>query len=249
MHTQLSVIIPVYNSQDSIGIVVEKLLMEYADLYRMEIIMVNDGSVDRSKEVCTLLANQHFNVTLLDLERNYGQQTAIFKGLALAQGDYIALMDDDMQNPPEELVKLVNKIAEGFDVVIGQRVAYKQSSFRKLISYLNTLTFNYLSHSGKKMYFSNFIIMQKSIVKEILKRSSSNPNVYGSILQMTDNIAHTPTLHRKRQHGRSNYTLWKLLRHWFNSLPYFTTKATRFSLFLALFLILGMVITFIYLWI
>lgn len=249
MHTELSLVIPVYNSQDSIKIVVESLLKHYATSYAMEIILVNDGSSDRSNEVCTILTSQHSNVTLLDLKKNYGQQAAILKGLTLAQGSYIALMDDDMQNPPEELIKLMNKINEGFDVVIGQRITYNQTIFRRLLSYLNHLMVNWLLHSEKRIYFSNFLVMKKSIAQEILKNTDPNPNIHGLMLQITNNIANTPTEHRIRQSGKSNYTLLKLLKYGFHVLPYLTMGKNRLVLYSSLLLILGGLIICIYLFI
>ncbi|MEC0226698.1 glycosyltransferase [Paenibacillus alba] len=243
MHTELSVVIPVYNSQDSIKFVVESLLEQYATSYEMEIILVNDGSIDQSHEICSILASHHLNVTLLDLKKNYGQQAAILQGLRVAQGDYIALMDDDMQNPPEELIKLMNKIDEGFEVVIGQRVKYNQTIFRRLISYLNNLLVNWLLHSKKRIYFSNFIVMKKPIATEILKNLTPNPNILGLMLQITNNIANTPTEHRIRKDGKSNYTLLKLLKYWFNMLPFVTTRRIRVLVYSALLFILFLVIT------
>ncbi|MFF2911606.1 glycosyltransferase family 2 protein [Paenibacillus sp. NPDC057934] len=241
-HIELSVVIPVYNSQDSISVVVENLLRQYTGSFEMEIILVNDGSVDRSNEICLLLARQNSNVILLDLERNHGQQAAILKGLNIAQGDYIALMDDDMQNPPEELIKLINKIHEGFDVVIGQRITYNQTIFRRFISHLNNLVINWLLRSEKRIYFSNFLIMKKFISAEILKKSVPNANIHGLIFQITKSIVNTPTEHKIRKNGKSNYTLFKLLKYWFNVLPYLTTRLTRVLLYVSLSLIAGGVI-------
>jgi len=208
---------------------------------------VNDGSIDLSNEICSILASQHSNVTLLDLKRNYGQQIAILQGLKLAKGDYIALMDDDMQNPPEELIKLLNKIHEGFDVVIGQRILYNQTIFRRFISFLNHLMVNWLLHTEKKIHFSSFVVMTKPVATEIVKSTASNPNILGLILQITSNIVNTPTEHRIRQGGKSNYTLLKLLKYWFNALPYLTTRTSRTLLYSLLSVILGSVITCIYL--
>ncbi|MBP1994432.1 glycosyltransferase family 2 protein [Paenibacillus eucommiae] len=246
MRTQLSVVIPVYNSQDSIGIVVKSLLEHYAASYKMEVILVNDGSIDRSNEVCSLLAAQYSNIKHLDLMKNCGQQAAILKGLSLAQGDYIALMDDDMQTPPEELIKLIVKMDGGYDVVIAQRVKYNQTSFRKLLSEVNTIIVNWFLISPKKIYFSSFLVMKKSIAEEILKKATSNPNIQGLILQITNNIVNTPTAHRERKTGKSNYTLLKLLKFWFNGLDYVTTRKNRAILFSSFLLILVGAVTCMY---
>ncbi|WP_138496210.1 glycosyltransferase family 2 protein [Paenibacillus pinistramenti] len=236
-YTRLSVVIPVYNSQDSISTVVNQLLIQYKYGYNLEIILVNDGSLDRSAEICSTLELQNPNVTFMDLKRNFGQQVAIFKGLSVAAGDIIALMDDDMQTPPEELIKLLNKMNDGYDVVIGQRNEYNHTLFRRLISKYNAVVVNWLLDRQEAIHFSSFMVMKREIAKEIVSQAGANINIPASIIQITDNITNTSFNHRKRQFGKSNYNFIKLFRVWVQAMFIIIKKAKRSRLLLLLLLL------------
>src|SRR5262245_20682780 len=118
--TGISVIVPVYNSEKSLPLLAERLqpvLAPYAP--RMELLMVNDGSRDGSWQVVQDLAARHRWIRGINLMRNYGQHNALLCGIRSARYEVIVTMDDDLQNPPEEIPKLLNKLAEGYDVVYG----------------------------------------------------------------------------------------------------------------------------------
>ena len=114
----LSIVIPVYNSEQSLPPLMERLsqvLPSLSDTY--EVILVNDGSRDKSWSVISSLAPQYPFVHAINMMRNYGQHNALLCGIRQAQGDIIVTMDDDLQHPPEEISKLLDKLAEGYDVV------------------------------------------------------------------------------------------------------------------------------------
>src|SRR4051794_17000701 len=117
----LSVVVPVYNSQNSLRILASRLqtvLDAHTSAY--EVILVNDGSQDQSWEVIRELASRYSWIRGIDLTRNFGQHNALLCGIRSCRNDIIVTLDDDLQNPPEEIPKLLNRLAEGFDVVYGK---------------------------------------------------------------------------------------------------------------------------------
>ncbi|MFN3381963.1 MAG: glycosyltransferase, partial [Runella zeae] len=114
---RLSIIIPVYNSEQTIGSLVGHVLQTLGN-NDLEIVLVNDGSRDQSERVCIELAQRFSNVKFIALRRNFGEFNAVMCGLNHAEGDYAVMIDDDFQNPPSEILKLVQTAQEGnFDVV------------------------------------------------------------------------------------------------------------------------------------
>ncbi|WP_256759554.1 glycosyltransferase family 2 protein [Cohnella sp. WQ 127256] len=240
-HIELSIVIPVYNSQDSIGIVVTSLLHLYNDLFSLEIILINDGSKDDSRQVCENLRDQYTNVIVIHNETNSGQQLALMTGLRHCRGELVVLMDDDMQNPPSEVIKLINKINEGYDVVMGQRIIYNQSWIRQLASRLNH--FLVFMSTNQRVSFSNFVIMRRAIVTMIIQDQSPKPVIQGILLKSKANMANTLTEHHQRKNGKSNYNLVKLLNHWLEAVPYYMSPTVKYSLLLvSIIVIMGLAV-------
>ncbi|TVX98651.1 glycosyltransferase family 2 protein [Cohnella terricola] len=236
---ELSIVIPVYNSQISIEIVVTSLLRLYNHLFSLEIILVNDGSKDDSRRVCENLGDQYTNVIVLHHETNRGQQLALMTGLKHCRGDLVVLMDDDMQNPPSEVIKLINKINEGYDVVMGQRMINNQSWIRQLASRLNH--FIVFMSTNRRISFSNFVIMRRAIVTMIIQNQSPKPVILGPLLKSKASMANTLTEHHQRKHGKSNYNLMKLLNYWIKAVPYYMSPRVKYSILLmSIILVVGL---------
>ena len=107
----VSIVIPVYNGASTIGRLVDTLQEQLSHLYELDVVLVNDASPrDNSAEVCEALARQHTWITFLDLSRNYGEHNAVMAGLNHCRGDVAVIIDDDFQNPPSEVIKLINEI-------------------------------------------------------------------------------------------------------------------------------------------
>src|SRR5262245_16069202 len=134
----VSIVIPVYNGAHSIGPLVGRLLDVLHD-HELQIVLVNDGSPDNSDEVCRELHAGHPGVvTYVRLAKNFGEHNAVMAGLRHARGDYVVIMDDDFQNPPEEVVRLVEHAARGdYDVVYTYYGRKRHHWFRNLGSRLN----------------------------------------------------------------------------------------------------------------
>lgn len=207
---RLSIIIPVYNSEQTIGSLVEHVLqtLEESDL---EIILVNDGSRDQSESVCNELAQRFANVKFITLRRNFGEFNAVMCGLNHAEGDYAVMIDDDFQNPPSEILKLVQTAQEGnFDVVYSYYAQKKHSPFRNFGSWLVNRTTTWLLEKPSDLYLSSFKLIAQPVVKEIIKYKGPYPYIDGLIFRVTRHIGRVEVFHNKRQEGESGYTLRKL---------------------------------------
>lgn len=235
--TELSIIVPVYFSETSITPLVDKLQIEIAKhINKFEIVLVNDGSKDKSAEHCSALAKKYpHNVVYAELAKNFSEHNAVMAGLNICTGDYAVIIDDDFQNPPEEIDKLYAKIkASGADVVYSKYVEKKHSLFRNLGSKFNDLVATYMLNKPKDLYLCSFKIISRGTINEIIKYKGPYPYIDGLILRATDNIETQIVEHQSRKEGRSNYTIKKLLRLWLNMFINFSLKPLRLSFFLGL---------------
>jgi len=224
---KISIVIPVYNSEDSLRELVERINAEMA-IYSFEIIFVNDGSRDRSLQILYELAMCNSNITVLDLARNFGQHNAIMAGLRLAQGDIVVLMDDDLQNPPAEIHKLIAPLLEGScDVVYGRYLIKKHSWFRNLGSAFNDRVADVMIHKPHDLYFCAFKAMRSFVVAEITRYDGAYPYIDGLIFRATQSICSVVVDHKERNMGTSNYTLRKLIRLWLNMFTNFSILPLR----------------------
>ncbi len=115
----ISVVVPVYNSEKTVGQLVTELQKELEGKYSYNIVLVNDGSNDSSPRICRELAERDRHVRFISFYRNFGQLSAILAGLREADGEIIVVMDDDLQNPPAEIHKLIDAVRQGYDFVFG----------------------------------------------------------------------------------------------------------------------------------
>ena len=208
-----SVVIPVFNSEELVGGVVEGLLDTFAGAgLQLEVICVNDGSVDRSWDVIAGLAEAHPNVVAVDLLRNYGQHNANLAGLREATGDYLITMDDDGQNPPGETLRLIAAIVErDDDVVFGRFDSKKASGLRRvgsaMIGQVNRRVFG----QPDDLVVSNFRIMTAAVVDRISVAQTSFPYITGQALLASRRRSNVTVEHRARSVGGSNYTIGRIL--------------------------------------
>lgn len=226
----LSVVLPVYNSEKTIAYVVEGIRKELKDKYEFEIILVNDNSKDNSLEVCKKLCSKYKFVKLISLSKNYGQHNALMAGFNYAVGNYIICMDDDLQNPPSEIMKLINTLEDGnYDVVFAKYNELKESLSRKIGSKINNLMANKLIDKPKNLYMSSFYILRNFVKDGIIKYKGPYAYIAGLILRITKNIGTVDIIHEKRKMGKSNYNFSKLLALWLNGFTGFSVKPLRIA--------------------
>jgi undecaprenyl-phosphate 4-deoxy-4-formamido-L-arabinose transferase len=226
----LSIVIPVYNGAGSVGELVAALsALRIAGGH--EIVLVNDGSPDNSLAVCRALVDEaRVPITLVDLSRNYGEHNAVMAGLRHAGGVHVITMDDDLQNPPEEVERLLTFAQQSGREVIYTYYDEKQHAFwRNLGSRFTNWIAGFVLDKPKGFYLSSFRCMSGFVVREITRYEGPFPYVDGLILQVTQDIDRMPVRHLPRAIGRSNYTLRRLLRLWLSMFVNFSVMPLRLS--------------------
>lgn len=208
-----SIVIPVYNSAGIVGTTVDRVVEVFTEAgLDHEVVLVNDGSPDDSWPVIAEKARTVPGVVAIDLLRNYGQHHANLAGFREATGDYVITMDDDLQNPPEEALKLIDKAMAGHDVVFGQLESKQAAGYRRLgsrmIDQLNRRVFG----QPPWLSVSNYRIIHRDVVDRIVASRTANPYITGQALMFCHRPAHTPVRHDRRTVGSSNYNLLRILR-------------------------------------
>ncbi len=250
----LSFVVPIYNGATTIREVVAEIHRVFADR-PIEVVLVNDGSSDGSEMVCRELQAAHpGTVTFVHLARNFGEHGAILAGLRHTTGDLVALLDDDGQNPPAEVQRLVLTLVEKrCDVVYGKYRVKQHSFLRNLGSRFNDRMANWMLKKPSGLYLSSFKVLERFLVDEITRYEGAFPYIDGLILRATRNIGQVDVEHRQREHGSSGYTASKLTALWLNMFLNFSIAPLRLAALLgvamsgfSLFLLVAIVIDKLY---
>src|SRR3954468_14653287 len=226
----LSIVIPVYNGAGSIGELVAAL-EELRVAGGHEIVLVNDGSPDSSLDVCRgLVERARVPITLVALSRNYGEHNAVMAGLRHATGAHVITMDDDLQNPPEEVERLLSYAAQsGCEVVYTYYDEKQHAAWRNLGSRFTNWVAGFVLDKPRGFYLSSFRCMSAFVAREVARYEGPYPYVDGLILQVTQDIDRLLVRHLPRAVGRSNYTLRRMLRLWLNMFVNFSVMPLRLS--------------------
>lgn len=226
---KLSIVIPVYNSEKTIGIVIEQL-KSVLDGEKYEVILINDGSKDNSYNVCKKLYEKNNNVVFINLSKNFGQHNALMAGYSVSKGEYILSMDDDLQTSPSEVLRLLNEIEKNnYDVIFANYDNKKHSKLRNIGTLINNKMSEILIEKPKNLTLTSFFIMKRYVVKEMLRYDGPYPYISGLKLRTTDKIGTIMVEHKERKIGKSNYTFWKLLKLWLNGFTSFSVKPLRIA--------------------
>lgn len=213
----LSIVIPVYNAEKTIESLCNTIIDLYADKYEIDLVLVNDNSRDSSHLICQRLQQENpEKIAYLRLSRNFGEHCAVMAGLNHVSGDLCIIMDDDFQNPPEEVGRLLQEMEKGYDVVYTQYPVKNDSFFRNLGSLANDKMANLILRKPADLYLSSFKCMNSFLVKEIIKYHGPDPYIDAIILRTTTSIGKVQVRHDERKHGSSGYTLKKLVSLWGN---------------------------------
>lgn len=211
----LSIVVPLYRSADSI----ERLIQELSALPvdgGCELVLVNDGSPDNTAELAEkFMKGSSRAITLVKLSRNFGEYNAVMAGLHHAQGEYIVTMDDDLQNPPSEVLKLLQHARTGgYDVVYSYYADKKHDRWRNFGSWLTNRVSDLLLDKPRGLYLSSFRVMSSFVAKEVCRHDGPYVYVDGLILQVTQKIGRLQVEHAERATGVSGYTFRRLVRLW-----------------------------------
>lgn len=220
----LSIVVPVYRAAATIGTLVEALGALTPE-GGMELVLVNDGSPDDSGEICrALVRSARVPVVYVEHTRNFGEHNAVLTGLRHARGRYVITMDDDLQNPPGEVIRLYDHARlGGWDVVYTRYAVKQHAAWRNLGSRFANKVADWLLDKPPGLYLSSFRCMSALVVEAITRYQGPYPYIDGLIMQMTRRISSIEVVHLPRAAGHSTYDFRRLVRLWLN-------LATSFSL-------------------
>ena len=211
---EISVVIPVFNEEDNLRELGERLVRTLTGMGRsFEIIFVDDGSTDGSWQLLTDLNGQYpQNIRALQFHRNFGQHQAIFAGFQAARGRVMVTLDADLQNPPEEIPRLVAKLDEGYDTVGGWRENRRDSIFRRLPSQLVNTVMSRVTGVKLRDYGCMLRAYRRSVVDSINQCQESSSFIPALANLFAHRVAEIPVGHAERERGKSKYGIIKLLR-------------------------------------
>ena len=247
MSCELSFVIPVFNSAQSIVSVVEEIHAACDDI-EYEIVLVNDGSSDESEAVCLRLKDKYPDVlTFVHLARNFGEHNAVLAGLHQTRGPYVAVLDDDGQHPVAEALRLYAGIKEkNTDVLYGHYRVKRHSFVRNVVSRINDKLANVMLKNPPKIYLSSFKVMNRFVVDEVCKYRGAFPYIDGLIFRVTQNIEQIEVELRERLVGKSTCTWKKSFLLWLNMFLNFSIKPLRLAALAGVFMaglsVLGLIV-------
>ena len=211
-HPHLSVVVPVYKARDCLAELYRRLAQALEPLTSdFEIVLVEDGGGDGSWEQIATLAGKDSRVKGIKLSRNFGQHYAITAGLDHAAGDWVAVMDCDLQDQPEEIGKLYLKAQEGYDIVFARRQERTDSLYRKLSSRLFSLLYNYLGDIKVDNSVANFSISSRRVIAYVCQFRERNRSFPIFLNSVGFRRAYVDVAHAARFAGESTYNFGKLL--------------------------------------
>jgi undecaprenyl-phosphate 4-deoxy-4-formamido-L-arabinose transferase len=226
----ISVVIPVYNSRATLAALCLQLKAVLSTVGRAyEIILVNDGSPDGSWDVIQELAEQQANVIGIDLTRNYGQHNALLCGIRAAQHSVVVTMDDDLQHPPSQIPLLLNKLAEGHDVVYGVPQRERHGWWRDGSSIVTKLALHHIMGAATARKVSAFRAFRTYLRDAFAAYRSPFISVDVLLSWATTRFAAVAVQHEPRRVGQSHYTLRKLIVHALNMATGFSTLPLQFA--------------------
>jgi undecaprenyl-phosphate 4-deoxy-4-formamido-L-arabinose transferase len=227
---KISIVIPVYNSGGCVARLTD-LLQKSLKGIPYEQIMINDGSRDDSWIRIKEIAGKNKNVTGINLRKNFGQDNAIIAGLNHATGEYVVIMDDDLQHNPADIPKLYAKVIQGYDLCYANFRKKNQALWKNIGSWVNGKIAEFLIEKPSNIYLSPFKIVHIDVVKEVIKYKGPHPYIDGLLFQTTNSITQIDIDHHRRFKGKSNYNLFKSIKVFVILAVNFSVRPLRFAAF------------------
>lgn len=231
----VSIVVPVYCSGSILPLLVQQLVraMDGSGFgERFELLLVNDASPDNSWAVIRSLAKDHQFIRGINLRRNVGQHNTTMAGLNNVRGQYVVIMDDDLQHPPEALPDMLRAIETGYDVCYTRYLNRKHPLWKRLGSRFNDYVAALLLDKPRGLYLSSFKAMRREISDEVVKYDGPYAYIDGLILDVTRSITTIEIEHRSRLEGDSKYTLRRLVSLWLKMATSFSVLPLRIATYL-----------------
>lgn len=247
MPPRLSVVSPVFKAENCVGELHRRLTAVLRGMeIDYEIVLVDDGSPDASAERIERIAASDPHVVAVMLSRNFGQHPAIIAGVAEARGDVIAVIDCDLQDPPEALPALYAQIVEGFDVVLARRRNRKDRLFKRTASRLWFALLNVLSDFFIEPGSGSFSMITRQVASELLRMPNRGAHYQLILRWLGFRQAYIEIDHAERFEGKSSYSLRRLVRHALSGVVAHSTRLLYFSVYAGFFFVALSILQFAY---
>ncbi len=239
----ISVVSPVYKAKNIIAELVKELEITLTEIgQEYEIILVDDCCPQNSWSIIEQITKENSNVRGVKLSKNFGQYPATLAGLSLVKGDWIVVIDCDLQDQPKEIKKLLAKTEQGYDVVVARRAKRQDGFIKKMSSKCYSIVFKFLTNVDRDSELSNFGIYHKKVINAILEMKDKVQFFPLFINWVGFNNTTVEVEHAKREEGKSSYSYSKLFDLAFNTIITFSNKPLKmmvsFGLFVSFFSVL-----------
>ena len=212
---KVSIVVPVYNEEESIEIFIKEVEEKTKSLPLEKIFyFVNDGSTDKTLKIIKKLAEKRDDIQYISFSRNFGKEAALLAGLEVAVGDFVTIMDVDLQDPPEMLPEMFEKLQEGYDVVGTRRTSRTgEPPIRSFFAKLFYKIINKISKTQIVDGARDYRLMTRQVVDSILKLQESNRFSKGLFSWVGYEIIYLEYENRERSRGQTSWSFWSLLRY------------------------------------
>lgn len=230
-----SLILPVYNEEENIRILYERISLVMKKLHESyEMVFINDGSHDTTLQILNKLNQNDKKVKIISFSRNFGHQAAVSAGLFYSSGDQVAILDADLQDPPEILSEFFSKLDEGYDIVYAIRKNRKEPIFLKLAYLIFYRVFKTMANIEVPLDSGDFCVMTKKVVKQINQLPEHNRFIRG--LRSWTGYKQTGISYtrNKRHAGTSKYSITKLFKLAFDGFISFSYIPLQFMFFMGI---------------
>lgn len=219
----ISIVIPVFNEKDALLELHDRLISVMRGIGRIyEIIFVDDGSRDKSPEILAEIQGKGGGVKIISFCRNFGQHAAVMAGFKASRGEIVVTLDADLQNPPEEIPKLLKKIEEGFDVVAGRRMGRKDVLTRRLSSAMMNIIISRLTGVKLNDYGCMLRAYRRNIIDYMVQYGEKSVYIPAFASWFAARATEIPVDHDARKYGKSKYSLLRFLRQAFDLITAYT---------------------------
>ena len=211
----ISVVVPVYNGSGFLSELCQRLDKVLKDMdVDYEVVLVDDSSTDGSFSIAQELTLRYKGFKAVGLAKNRGQQIATLVGISLASGEIIVTIDDDLQNPPEEIPLLVNPlmISDSLDATIARYDSKKHGLVRNIGTRALDYVSNYIANKPRDLHLTSFRAMRRHVARYLIRTHRANPRIGYLVLEATDHVINVQVHHEPRKSGSSGYSIIGLAR-------------------------------------
>ena len=245
----LDIIVPVFNEEDCLDEILRRLngvKESFKDILDVSFLFVNDGSRDKSADILRAFSEKYDYVKVINFARNFGHQIAVTAGINNTNADYVAIIDADLQDPPELIVDMYKKSLEGYDIVYGKRLKRdKETAFKKLTAFGFYRVLNYMCNLDIPKDTGDFRLITKKVVEVLKNMPEHNRFIRGMVPWVGFKPAPVEFNREERYAGETHYPLKAMIKLASNAIFSFSTKPLVMINYLALFVMLLAIYSFL----